>query len=224
MRILLLKNSTAFSINFIRKANSPISIKGFTQSFEVSKVSFQVINLVMMILKPLTCIFLSLISLLATFLFVGIKHDPEFTWEITTFIKYKPTFQLHFYDRSYGDLHNEETEKETQLYQDFVNNHHVWDFSFLIFQLVLSLSVIGFAGFFQNKLIKLKNVVIHFLICLVPCITALAIIFFHYEGFWFWLILFCLALINISTAIIILRRNPSNAVPSAQVCDATEAL
>ncbi len=158
-------------------------------------------------IKPYICFILGLVSLLGTFLFVGIKHDPEFSWEIETFIKYKPTFQIHFYDESYGDLHNEETAKQTERYNDFVYKHSIWNFSFLLIQITMTLIIIGVAGSWKKKFVSWRSILIHFVICAIPTTTCLVVYLFSYNEWWVWLFLLGGFLINLYTALKLTKRS-----------------
>ncbi|MFC3561408.1 hypothetical protein [Pedobacter jamesrossensis] len=95
-----------------------------------------------------------LLSILITWLFVGIKADDEFGGH-STFFKYKPSFQVYFKSplgmQDMPANYPSELVTEEALYDDFVNKKHFSDNCILPYLadvfILITISLIGLKGY-----------------------------------------------------------------------------
>jgi hypothetical protein len=140
-------------------------------------------------------------------LFCGIYREPEF-YDPSIFVKHRPTFKLEFYsttgERDFEQL-DEESKKEELAYQEFIvdqkvdtdNLYRLWYLPSILFQLTLTFFCFAIK---QGIGIRPRNLIIHFLINLIPSTIIIALMLSN-EGSWWVLGLGLLLLaINVCTA------------------------
>jgi hypothetical protein len=151
---------------------------------------------------------LGLLTLLTTILFCGISRDSEF-YEPTIFVKHRPTFKIHFYtptaesDMTLSDL-SEEGKKEELLYQEFVegqkvyadNSNRLWFLPHILIQLTLTFFSFGIA---RQNAIKLKRLLIHYLINLIPSTVIVGLMLFNEKPWQLFVLTMIVLVINVGT-------------------------
>jgi hypothetical protein len=138
---------------------------------------------------------LAFLSLLMTWLFVGVSYDDEF-FEPTLFTKYKPTFKIKFYspigmsDLTLKDL-SPDQQLEENTFQEFVANQDIQSHRSIILEILpvilihftLTFLCLGIYQVRQNFSIKTWQISAHFLLNFVITSLGLAFILHFYQIF-----------------------------------------
>lgn len=160
-------------------------------------------------------LFLGLVSLMLTWLFVGLSRDTEF-YDLELFIKYRPTFKLYFYsplgmsDLSIVDLLVDEQSEEIA-FRDFIfkRDRNLALVPFILLQLTLSFLICGYYKLKVNTAFKFWQFLTHFFINLVLITSGIVLIFYLDELYATVILLPFLIFINYLTLFILRQKRNS---------------
>lgn len=156
-----------------------------------------------MTIKPIISILIGAALLIVAVFFVGIYRDPEF-WEVSSFIKYKPTTQFEFVNYKGGDIQNPtaEMERQTRRYYDFLQ-HRPFDYSPLLLQGILTFLALGVTHLRGSSVLPIDRVLLHYITSVLFTIIGFGFLLHYYDTGWRIPIFISIVTLNLLSAVLL---------------------